>query len=272
MKTMISRSVRWFAVALLVVALSALTGCWGRIDIDGTWAGVIIATYECEAGPQTIQIEIAEGTITITGGTWGYTDLTGTILPMDEDTPDGRFQIVFDNEGAQYGTMFFDDEGEHAAFYVESGPYDELSRYRDGYIAALQRGEIQTITYSEANLVGDWSGAAARVNATFDVTESSESNVTITNPDGLLLEGTDGDGSFSTDILGIYLDEEYETVGIYLSDSVIWPDTEETLEAMYIMSYDKDYVAVAFLDSLCSSTIFTRLPEQKFALWARQVD
>jgi hypothetical protein len=270
---MISRSVRWFAVAVLAIALSALTGCWGRIDIDGTWAGVIISTFECESIPQTIQIEIAEGTVTVTGGTWGYTDLTGTILPMDEDTPDGRFQIVFDNEGAQYGAMFFDDEGEHAAFYVESGPYDEMSSYREGYIAALQRGEIQTITYSETDLIGVWSGTAARVNATFDVTESSASNATITNPDGLLLEGTDGDGDFSTDIPGIYLYPEYETFGIYLSDSVIWPDTEETLEALYIMSYDKQYVAIAFLESTCNnSDIFTRLPEQKFALWARQVD
>jgi hypothetical protein len=272
MKTMISRSVRWFAVAVLAIALSALTGCFGRIDIDGNWAGVIITTYECEGTPSTIQIEIAEGTITITGGTWGYTDLTGTILPMDEDTPDGRFQVILDNEGAQYGAMFFDDEGEHAAFYVESGPYDEMSSYRHGYIAALQRGEIQTITYSEANLVGDWSGAAARVNATFDVIESSESSAAITNPDGLLLEGTDGDGSFSTDIPGIYLYPEYETFGIYLSDSVIWPDTEETLEAMYIMSYDKQYVAAAFLTSLCSTSVFTAMEEQKFALWARQVE
>jgi hypothetical protein len=267
-----SRCLLSFVSLLAIVAVAVVTGCGPAIEIDGTWAGVINHSYYCESVPETIEIEIFEGTITITGGDVNGSafpeGLSGTITPRSEDEADGFFVITFESaEDIYNGTLVMDSKAGYAAIVLDAGPYDPLSDYRYGYAGVLQVGALQTITYSESDLVGDWAGVAVRVDDTFNITSSSESTATITAPDALELTGEDGDGVFEAQSTVSY---DEESPGVFTAYHVLWAP-ETYLNALMFMSYDKQYLAVALLESLCGyGYVFTNLPAQKFALWKRQ--
>jgi hypothetical protein len=244
-----------------------------ELNIDGTWSGVVTRTYYCEAEPALVELSIADGSITVTGGGALPVDLGGTVT---EQSP-GRFTIAFDNDGEQPGLLVFDLQGQYATFVSDDGP---LGGNRQGYVGLLQKESIQNVSYTETDLVGEWSGVAARVDDDYAITDSYDISAAITAPDGLALSGEDGDGEFSAEIPAIVLETDFEQTpypGLYVSggggaNQVIWPELGQTgaYNALYALSYDKEVLAVGFLTSLCSTDIFDDLPAQKFALLIRE--
>ena len=173
--------------------------------------------------------------------------------------------------GSLAGQLFVDPAKKYALLVIYSSPGGD-----EGIVGVLQKGTLTSVTYQKSDLVGSWAGVAVRVNTSFEVTESSASTATITMPNELELSGTDGDGSYSAPEVGIDLESEFVDYGIYVSgwgsaNQVGWPG-DDSYDALYALSYDKSVLAVAFLDSVCSSGIFSaaNLPNQKFALWLKQ--
>lgn len=262
------------AVLLLIVLVFAgqcpgATGGGETATIEGTWAGVVNHTYYCESGPDTIQLDIAGATITITGGTTFTIDTTGTIAQQAGQAQ--AFNVTLDDGGDVSGQLFVDPAINYAVLVIYDGPVPGAN---EGFVGVLQKGTLTGVTYQESDLVGNWEGIAVRVDANFEVTESSASSATITQPGGLILNGTDGDGSFSAGDPGIILEAGLESAGIYVSgwgvaNQVVWPGPSN-YDALYALSSDKTVLAVGFLTSVCDSSIFADLPSQKFAIWVRQ--
>ncbi|MFP4431021.1 MAG: hypothetical protein ACLFPV_07215, partial [Spirochaetaceae bacterium] len=233
----------------------------------------LTATYYCEAEPGLTELSIAGDSVTVTGGTGLPIDLTGSLT---EQAP-GRYTVAFDNDGEQPGLLIFDQDAQYATFVSDDSP---VNGNREGYVGLLQKSPLQDVSYTETDLVGSWSGVAARVDAGYSVTESYEITAEVTEPDGLALSGQDGDGSFSASPPGIVLDNDSQQdpyPELYVSgwssaNQVIWPDLGQSggYDALYALSYDKSVLAVGFLTSVCSTTIFNNLPAQKFALMSRQ--
>jgi hypothetical protein len=235
--------------------------------IEGTWVGVMNHTYYCEESPGTTQIDITGTTITITGGDFFTIDATGSITQQT----DLSYTVTLNDNGDIQGQMFVDAGKNFALLVIYSSSGGD-----EGIVGVLQKGTLTSVSYQESDLVGSWAGVAVRVNTSFEVTESSASSATITEPSGLALSGTDGDGSFSATAAGIVLESGYEDTGIYVSgwggaNQVSWPG-DELYDALYVLSYDKSVLAVAFLRSVCWANIFNEanLPDQKFALWIKQ--
>ena len=276
--------------ALVAVAALALAACFenspvddltptgeGGIDINGTWSGVVTTTLigtEVPESPGTIEFSISGDEVQVTGGSAAETsfpvDLTGTLT----DQGGGRFTAAFENDGVQRGIFVFDAAGEYAAFIV-----DESSAATEGYVSVLQKADLQSVSHSEADLVGEWQGIAVRVNSEYAITESSASSATISDPDpqspGVDLSGEDDDGTFSAEAPSASI-RLYDAIGLYETglweDSVDWSDGS-SYSAIYALSYDKSILAVAFLDGplwVSSPGPMEDLPSQKFALWQRQ--
>jgi len=270
-----TQTYKWLCLAVFVLfSAMMLASCVGEEDpeatIEGTWAGVMHHTYYCENEPSTIQLDITETTITITSGSTFTTDIAGTITQQTGQVQ--AYNVTLNDGGSIQGQLFVDPTKNYALLVIYSGPSANV-----GYVGVLQKGDLTSTTYQESDLEGNWAGVAVRVNANFEVTESSESSATITNPSGLALSGTDGDGSFSAAAPGIALQSGYETLGIYVSEDggtsqVDW--SGDLYDAIYFLSYDKMVLAVAFLSDsdggLCGFTIFNELPSQKFAIWLKQ--
>jgi hypothetical protein len=263
------------AVAAAIGMILVLTGCTkGETGtIEGTWAGVLLYTYYCEGGAETIQLDIEGSTITITGGTISdYPFSPGTDGTIVQQTGQAQaYNVVLNQDGSILGQLFVDPTINFALLVLYQSP--TVSR---GFVGILQKGELTSTTYDESDLLGDWAGVAVRVNNDLEVTESSESTATITAPDGLELNGTDGDGAFSALAQGIAIVPVYGSgAGAYVSgdtdigvNQVSWDG--DFYEALYALSYDKTILAVAFIKGLCNFTIFDDLPSQKFALWIKQ--
>ena len=266
---------KWWGLTVIVLLSGVLlAGCVGEEDpqdpeatIEGTWAGVMNYTYYCEAEPGTIQLDITDTTITITGGDFFTVDATGTVSQQTNQS----YTVTLNDGGSILGQLFVDLAKEYALLVTYASPGGD-----EGIVGVLQKGTLSSITYQESDLVGSWLGVAVRVNTSFEVTDSSVSSATITDSDGLELNGSDGDGSFTASAVGIDLESGYEPYGIYVSgwgsaNQVSWPG-DDTYDAMYALSYDKSVLAVAFLKSVCSIDIFStdNLPIQKFALWLKQ--
>ncbi|MFW5788978.1 MAG: hypothetical protein ACOCW3_03460 [Spirochaetota bacterium] len=277
--------------ALVAVATLALAACFenspvdeltpdgqGGIDIDGTWSGVVTTTLigpQERESPGTIELSVSGDEVVMTGGTALETsfpvDLTGTLT----DEGGGRFSVAFENDGVQRGVFVFDGAGEYAAFIV-----DESSAASNGYVSVLQKADLESVSHAEDDLIGDWEGIAVRVDSEYAVTDSSSSSATISDPDpqseGVDLSGEDGDGTFSAEAESFSGVRLYDEIGLYETglreDLVVWSD-DSSYWAIYALSYDKDVLAVAFLDSSIwgdGPGPMEDLPAQKFALWQRQ--
>jgi hypothetical protein len=172
--------------------------------------------------------------------------------------------------------LVFDAEAGHAAFAVDANAYDPENYSRYGYLGVLQLGEAQTTTFALSDLVGDWTGVSARADDTFTVTSTSASTASITGTQTLSMTGEFGEGSFSVTDGGIFLGDG--SSGVYETGynaqtgydySVSMPN-QDAYGAIYVLSPDKNYLAVAFLDDLCDPSLLFRLPDQLFSLWVRQ--
>ncbi|HUV08955.1 MAG TPA: hypothetical protein VMX75_14580, partial [Spirochaetia bacterium] len=187
---------------------------------------------------------------------------------MQQTGQDQAYTVTLDNGGSVPAQLFVDPGKNYALFVIYEYPGAD-----EGYVGVLQKGTLTSATYQESDLVGNWAGVAVRVDANFEVTESSASTATITNPAGLQLSGTDGDGSFTAAAPGIVLELGLENDGIYVSgdggaNQVDW--SGDLYDAIYALSYDKMVMAVGFLKGLCNSSIFSDLPTQKFAIFIKQ--
>lgn len=233
-------------------------------SLEGTWAGTMVSNYLCEGSASSVEISISGGTISITGsdGNSFQIDDAGTISQTDGQS----FAVVMNLDGGAAGRFYVDAEANYAVWANSSS---NNSGY--GYVGLLQKTAAQTISYSDTDVVGAWSGVALRLDNSLAVTNASTSTATVTNSGALALSGTDGDGAFSASATGLGLYDA--SLGTWLSgdgstNSVDW--SEETLRAIYTMSYDKTRLGIGFFTSLCSSSIFTNMPSQKFAFWERQ--
>jgi hypothetical protein len=257
-----------FAAAVLAVV--ALAGCptaaTSSGTVEGTWAGSLSSTYYCEGSPETIQFSITGTTVTITGGTAFATETAGSITKQTEQA----YTIELDIEGIVDGQLFIDTAKNYALLVIRSSAGGNY-----GFVGVLQKGALSAFTCQQSDLLGTWAGVAARVDANFQVTNTSTSTATISDSEGLVLSGSDGDGTFGASAPAIILEPGYQTAGIFVSgwssaNQIGWPDLEASFDALYALSFDKKVLAVAFLTSVCSSSIFDNLPSQKFALWVRQ--
>jgi hypothetical protein len=202
-------------------------------------SGVLTATYYCEAQPRLTELSIVGESVTVTGGTGLPMDLTGSLTEQAA----GRYTVSFDNDGEQPGFLIFDQDAQYATFVSDSSP---VAGNRQGYVGLLQKSPLQDVSYTEADLVGSWSGVAARVDAGYSVTDSYEITAEVTAPDGLALSGQDGDGSFSASASGIILQSDSQQnpyPGLYVSgwssaNQVIWPDLGQSggYHALYALS------------------------------------
>jgi hypothetical protein len=268
-----ARNTALLIVAASVIVLLAVTGCGPTLNIDGTWSGILETTFACGFLPGFVQLQIEEGTFKVVDSWNPYSFLpgtTGTIEPFNGNWADGRFHVMFTNGGPRYGILVVDAEAGHAEFIVESDRYDPESPTREGYVGLLQLGEEQTATFAETDLIGSWAGVSVRVSGMFDVTSNSASEATITNPDGLAMTGSFGEGFFSVSAGDINPVAGYQESGVSRTDDQLNMPGDLTYDAIYVLSPDKEYLAVGFLDDTCSETIFTRLPDQVFSLWTRQ--
>ena len=255
-------------VALVLLWLPLLAACSSgsndsQESVDGSWYGEVNPTYYCESSPESIEFEINGTTITVAGSS-PIAGATGTI----QSQGDNAYHVTLTTGADMDGQLFVDASGQYAVLALHI--LDDPSR-EQGYVGVAQKGAAATATYAETDLVGSWAGLAARVDAGFDITATSSSTATITNPDGLALSGNDGDGAFSASPSAMVL--AYPAEGIYVSgwagaNQVDWPIT--SYDAIYALSTDKGVLAAAFLTSVCDQQVFSDLPAQKFVLWSRQ--
>ena len=238
--------------------------------LAGTWAGAMVDSYLCEGAIGTIEITISGGTLTVTGGDGSSfsVDDTGTISQSDGQS----FATVMALSGDTPGRFLVDAAAGHAVWASPSSSGSGI-----GYVGLLQKGSLQSTTFSATDIVGAWSGVAVRLDGNLDVTASSDSTASITYPSGLALSGTDGDGAFSAGDPGLQLYDP--SLGIWTTDTddssnpVTW--SGQATAAIYVMSSDKTRVAVGFLDDdddrLCNYDAFsTDMADNKFVLWEQQ--
>lgn len=260
MKTIAERGkVLRLAVAMVFGAMM-LAGCSNctlpPVTPDGTWSGVVSDTYFCEGDSYTIELDIAGSAISITDGTTWLVDTTGTLTLQAGEA----YTVALDLEFGGEGQLYIDPTATYALLMVHTS-----SSGADYLLGVLQKGSLGAISFVENDLVGEWEGVEFRVDAGLQVTSTSTSSATVTTPEGLYLEGTDGDGDFAGPLA---LSDG--TVGVYESsfDTVMWPLFARV--ALGTLSADKQFFAVAFMTNLCESNLDEVLPDQKFAIWVRQ--
>jgi hypothetical protein len=247
------------AVAMVFAAMM-LAGCSNctlpPVTPDGTWSGVVSNSYREGEDGYTIELDIDGSVISITDGDSSLVDATGTLTQQNGEA----YTVALDLATAGEGQLFIDPTATYALLIVHASDagYDYL-------IGVLQKGSLGAISFVEDDLVGDWAGTEFRVDAGLEVTSTSESTASVTDPDGLYLAGTDADGNFYGPLH--LLDS---TVGVYESsfDTVGWPLFSRY--ALGTMSADKQVFAVAFLTEKYEYTLDEVLPDQKFAVWVRQ--
>jgi hypothetical protein len=258
-KPVLNRSALRLAVAA-VIATAILTACcdcgFEPTTMEGTWAGVVSDNYYCEGGSYPIEIDVSGSTITVTGGFAFTTGTTGTLTNQAGEA----YTVMMDLAEAGEGQMFV-DPGMNYAFFIVHGSdatYDYL-------IGVLQKGTLASFTCEDSDLVGDWAGTSVRVNAGLGVTATSASSATMYESAGVVLDGTDGDGDFS----GLVTVDPFATdAGVY-EGSADWPPSTSYGVRSWL-SFDKNAMAVAFLNDTCHYTLADDLPAQKFAIWVKQ--
>lgn len=263
MEKMHSNRSAWRLAAAVLIATAILTSCADcgfepepePPTMDGTWAGVVSDTYACEGGSYTLEIVISGSDITVTGGTVLLAGTTGTLTHQEGNA----YTVMMDITEPAEGQLFVDAERNYGVFFLHLVP-------TAGYmyvVGVLQKGSLADVTYTEDDLVGEWAGAAAHVNADLEVTWTSTSSATMYESAGIILDGTDGDGDFAG---LLYLDDPL--LGTYASGPVDWPAFSR--EALCALSLDKKALAVAFLTDACEYELDLVLPDQKFTLWLKQ--
>jgi hypothetical protein len=259
MNAIVKRSKVLRLALAMVVGAMMLAGCSNctlpPVTPDGTWSGVVSDSYR-EGASYTIEIDVDGSTVSVTDGDSSLVDATGTLTHQDGEA----YTVALDLASGGEGQLFIDPTATYVMLVVHASNagYDYL-------IGVLQKGSLGAISFVENDLVGDWAGTEFRVDAGLEVTSTSDSTASVTDPDGLYLAGTDGDGNF----YGPFhlLDG---TVGVYESslDTVGWPLFSRY--ALGTMSVDKQIFAVAFLTGKYENTLDEVLPDQKFAIWVRQ--
>ena len=226
-------------------------------------------TYYCESIVETVELSIAGETITITGGTilddfFFVEPVSGSVLP---NPTSGGYDVLLATDPELTGRLFMDEDANYATFVLEDESFGN-----GGRVGVLQKAVPAAVTYTEADLVGDWSGSGVRMGTDFAVIDTFDVEASITNPDGLQISGSNDIGPFGTDIPGITAGEPgvFETS----SNRLHWPAppaaSTRNRTALYFLSQDKSAMAVGMLTGLCEYTLFDDLPDQSFSLLLRQ--
>ncbi len=261
MNAIVTRGKAIRLVVTMVLGALLLAGCSDctvpSANPDGTWSGVVTDSYFCEGSSYTIQLDIDGSAISITDGDTSLVGTTGTLTRQANESYTVALDIALGGEGQ----LYIDPTATYGLLMVHCSDFGA-----DYVVGVLQKGSLSAVSFVENDLVGDWEGVEFRVDAGLVVTSTSSSSATITAPEGLYLEGTDGDGDFSGTLA-----LADGTTGVYASwpsPVIDWPLFSRS--PIGTLSADKQMFAVAFLTSVCEYNLDTVLPDQKFAIWVRQ--
>ena len=249
-------------VALFVLLISACSQADSPPSGDSNlWSGVSQDLYVCEGAALPLQLSFEGTNVTVTqSDSFGLPAGTAGTVTSSDGT---EKVIAFTGASVTVGRFITDASGRHALLVL----HNETGAIDGNMVAVLQSGTPALPGFADADLVGNWAGTAIRVDANLAVTSSAASTVQVTNPAGLALDGSDGDGAFSAGAGVVSLADAVN--GVWLSSGTVdW--SGQSLDAIAVLADDKSVIAVAFVTDTCSGTVFTDMPSQKFAVWRRQ--
>ncbi len=238
-------------------------------SIEGTWSGAVAGSYLCEMDAESIELTFEEDTVVVTGGSvteGAYPSIAPGSSGTYEQNDDGRFVFSVDDGGELKGSIIVDPEAGHAVLILDGNPPSDGNQ--GGYIGVLQLGSLQSISTTESDIVGTWSGTGVAVNGAYDLIESVDTEMTISEPEGLALTGNYGSSSVSIAAgdLAVYSSE----TGIFRTTGAGVTLGASTYPSVFALSYDEQWLAAGFFTEGCSTDLFDQLQDQKFALYERQ--
>ena len=263
----------WQGFVLWLVTGFTLAGCGGSsgggagVPSDAVIFGAVQMPYVCEGAAFPFQLAFQGGTATVTGGDFNdvpvgssgsYTDPSANVHAFTLDTG-GAVGIVD-------GIFRTDPAGTHALVLIHKG-----DRINGNAVGVMQLSSPGYPAYALNDVLGTWSGKAIRVDNNLNITSTINSTMTISESEGLTIDGTDGDGTFSSGSPAADLSDA--TLGVWIgSNAVIWSPSGDGLYPILVLSPDKSTLAGAFVTTLCSpaNSYYADMPSQKFALWTRQ--
>ena len=271
MKKRVNLTLAAAAIAAVVLPLGA---CFPGpaiegMSIEGTWSGAVAGSYLCEMDAASIELTFEEDTVAVTGGSvteGAYPSIAPGSSGSYEQSDDGRFVFSVDDGGELKGSIVVDPEAGHAVLILDGNPPSDGNQ--GGYIGVLQLGSLQSVSTTESDIVGTWSGTGVAVNGAYDLIETVNTEMTISEPEGLALAGNYGSSSISITAgdLEVYNSETgiFKTRGNDVTLGV------STYPSVFALSYDEQWLAAGFFTEGCSTDLFAQLQDQKFALYERQ--
>jgi len=266
-------SFRVLQICLLFLVLP-ITACVNTSDDGGsskpatkfgTWNGVVIDTYYCEAGPESMQIDITESNVSI-----AVNSISMGTVTLTEDGPTYHHKIVIDNNGSMlHGRIMFNPNYRYALVVLTNNVGGNT-----GYVGLLQKTSPADTVFLDSDVVANWGGTSLQIDNNFDFLASDDSNIAITNTmSGLQLSGNDGLLAIGGTAPNIVLDSANAKSGLFVSgdltvNSVAWGSGSKN--ALYIESWDKKAMAAGFIDGTCNYSLFSNTDLQKFFLWTKK--
>lgn len=259
----------------ILIITGLISGCASKDDdsgsnkagtIEGTWKGKLQDTYYCEGTASPLEISISGNNVTVVSGDVLGANVSGTITQQNAQS----FELKLTSDTRTLsGTVLADKNFNYLTIATIA------STASDGDIGIFYRSDMDVV-YTINDIVGEWSGTGVYVDSNFSVTESFDSNITVTNDGSIQIQGTDTDGSFAGDgiLPAIALEQSFDHAdsGVFVSgapdaaSTVVW--SSQPLDGLYVMSPDKKAIAVNYLISNCGGGVYnqTNLPIAKFEI------
>ena len=270
---------------LLVMLFLQLLGCTSKddennnnntnqivsTDATGTWNGVVIDSYYCESGAETIQMVVNENDLTVTVGSNGAV-WSSTVMEPSANGYTVKYTVKDMSANAtdtaeRSGQIDIDANFKYAVVVMQS-------KYggNTGFIGVLEKSPATNISYQDSDLVGSWSGYSFQIDAGFNLQSSDTSDLTVaSSATGLTVSGTDGSQMISGDAPAIT--NNGSTSAVFTSGDggnpmLSWGGMAKN--AIFVLSSDKKALAAGFIDGLCNYSLFDTLDQQKFFVWTKQ--
>jgi hypothetical protein len=248
-------------LAVITLSVIALGACFPGQSIAGTWSGVVTTGDLCEGGVQyTIELTFTDDEVTVSGGTITNFDITDGASGTYSASDAGRFVLSINDGGELEGIVLVDENAEKAVIILDSEPGTGSN---NGFVGVLQLAPLQAFSVVENDMVGTWSGQGVTVNSSYEVTSVVDTEMTVTVSDPLALNGTFGSDSMNgSPFLADGSVGSYEDFGASIASV--------SYSGGYVMSYDEQWLAAAFITNACDVSRFDDLPNHRFALYERQ--
>ena len=253
-------------------AAGASTAPLSLADLAGDWSGTLQNTYVCESSPQRLTVSFEDATVTIAPWPNGAGS-TGTIEQKEGSSFELTFEVPsteFLPGGTSHAQLFVEPTAHYALLVTQE--LDTNNGYSYGNVALLERDAASDVEFTDADLVGKWSGVGVRLDAGFAATESFDSSATfaLDAEEVLSINGEDAGGTYASPAV------RYDSGGVWESNPILQSDLAHG--GVYLMSSDKRVIATALLkdlepedsnSALCDLRVFTDMSPHKFALWAK---